>query len=168
MNCQERAEVTAKDIARTLSTEGTRERPLDVIAGFVQKALEDHTDQVYLERAKLLAMVTRFAAWFQVPCGFGEHSLEDASWDPAWRTIVYVDLPSGQISFHIHERDRALFKHLKPYAGAWDGHSTDTKWCRVVDFIDYAVLSIELTSPRLSVQMDGAVAARAEVKENPL
>lgn len=51
--------------------------------------------------------------------------------DGVW-TAVYVDLPTGQVSWHYGPRDAWLFAHL-PVAPAnpWDGHDTRTKYARL-------------------------------------
>ena len=42
--------------------------------------------------------------------------------EPAW-PVVYIDLPTGQVSWHITE-----------YPGEWDGHSTEEKYARIAAF----------------------------------
>lgn len=46
--------------------------------------------------------------------------------EPDW-PVLYIDLPTGQISYHI---PRELYERLpnRPeYSGAWDGHTDDEK-----------------------------------------
>lgn len=47
-------------------------------------------------------------------------------------TVVIVYLPTGQLSWHIHDDDRGLFAHVpEGDPGMWDGHSTHLKYARV-------------------------------------
>lgn len=42
--------------------------------------------------------------------------------EPAW-PVVYIQLPTGQVSWHMPEHE------------PWDGHGVDEKWRRVQQFI---------------------------------
>ena len=72
----------------------------------------------YDERMHLVAALARL-----YPSGIRQTTIDD--WNPAWRGCVYIDLPSGQISYHYHTRHAALFRDLPPYDQAWDGHTKD-------------------------------------------
>jgi hypothetical protein len=75
----------------------------------------------YRERAHLVALLAA-----QYPAEFREDP-EDDEW-----SIVYIDLPTGQASWHIHPRDVDLFPHVKfGTAAEWDGHSTEEKYRRI-------------------------------------
>lgn len=50
-----------------------------------------------------------------------------------FENAVYIDTPSGQMSWHFHKDDAAAFAHLPPYPGEWDGHSTNDKYRRLLD-----------------------------------
>lgn len=75
-------------------------------------------DQVYLERNHLVAALARL-----FPSGTKYTNIED--WNPEWHGCVYIDLPSGQISYHFHDSHTHLFAGLPPYQGEYDGHSKD-------------------------------------------
>lgn len=75
----------------------------------------NETDQAYLERNHLVAALSRL-----YPSGVLQTKIP--GWDKAWHGCVYIDLPTGQISYHFHESQAALFAHLGPYVGEWDGH----------------------------------------------
>lgn len=52
------------------------------------------------------------------------------------RTVVYVDTPQGQLSWHLADADVTLFGQVPRVAAdderaRWDGHSTDEKYQRV-------------------------------------
>jgi hypothetical protein len=55
---------------------------------------------------------------------------------PDW-PVLFVELPTGQVSWHISPDDVGLFRHVRrtmagmPDAPVWDGHTTDEKYARV-------------------------------------
>ena len=92
-----------------------------------EQELHEVQNAIYSERNKLVALLSCL-----FPSGF---SL-DESQDVGWRYVVYIDLPSGQVSFHIPDAEfDELFKDLPKYAGQWDGHDSTTKWERVAEFV---------------------------------
>lgn len=72
-------------------------------------------DQAYAERAHLVAAL---ACLF--PSGIRRTSIE--GWKPAWHGCVYIDLPSGQISYHYHDSQAHLFEMFPPYEKPYDNH----------------------------------------------
>jgi len=48
--------------------------------------------------------------------------------------IMFIDLPTGQISYHIPRWEIDLSKWPR-YAGQWDGHSTEQKRVRLNEYI---------------------------------
>lgn len=95
--------------------------------GLTEQA-NDHAEamnSVYRERAQCVALIASMALTMGHKAG--------VVWDTfanAWH-IVYVDLPTGQVSWHFSEADAGLFAHLPTYDGVWDGHSTEEKYMRV-------------------------------------
>lgn len=86
-------------------------------------SLEGGIDAVYAERNRLVAALA--------------HLFANAAWrglDPSAPdfTIVYIDLPSGQVSWHIPDAEMVAFPPLplRDPTG-WDGHDTDTKYERL-------------------------------------
>ncbi len=84
------------------------------------------TDDVYTQRllaVRLLAVLCGFNY------GVGVDDNDDC--DEVWRNVVYIDLPQGQVSWHIAPRDLHIFEDFPMYSGKWDGtfNSSD------VDFI---------------------------------
>ena len=67
-----------------------------------------------------------------ISVGVGEHEGDD--WENDWRKVIYLELPTGQISFHIHDSESGMFSFLPKYFGKWDGHNTDQKWQRLFDW----------------------------------
>jgi hypothetical protein len=82
-------------------------------------------DAAYLERNKLVALL---AAIF--PSGIARTAIE--GWSDDWHGCVYIDFPWGQASWHYHDSQAHLFEHLPPYAGSWDGHTTEAKYEAIV------------------------------------
>lgn len=82
---------------------------------------ENAMTALYTERAQLVAALSKcFPA-----------SLEADPAEPDW-PVCLIDLPSGQVSWHIASGDLHLFDHLPRNAGrAWDGHDTPTKYARL-------------------------------------
>lgn len=78
----------------------------------------------YLERNRLVAALATC-----YPAGTARTAIE--GWAPEWHGCVYIDLPTGQASWHYHDSQHTLFAHLPPYAGTWDGHTTEEKYERV-------------------------------------
>lgn len=84
-------------------------------------------DLAYTERNKLVAALARLLgnAWI------AEHDRTDEQWDPEWRTIVFIEGPTGQLSWHLHDSDVPLFAGLPRGLNSWDGHTTPEKYERV-------------------------------------
>ncbi len=88
-------------------------------------------DSAYGERNKVVALLARMAVALGWRAGIGLHPLSDKAWEPDWRTIVFIDLPTGQATWHFHDSERRLLDGLPAYGEAWDGHSTGEKYRRV-------------------------------------
>lgn len=88
------------------------------------KEMEKSKDAAYAERNKLVVLLSKL-----FPAGLKETPIE--GWDPAWFWCVYIDLPTGQASWHIRKSELPMFSHLKLYKGEWDGHSTEEKYKRI-------------------------------------
>jgi hypothetical protein len=82
------------------------------------------SDCAYEERNRVVALLARL-----YPAGIKKTAIE--GWDPEWHGCVYVELPTGQCSWHFHDRDAHLFEGLPPYPGEWDGHTATEKYERI-------------------------------------
>lgn len=80
-------------------------------------------DQAYYERNQLVAALARL-----FPSGLRKTDVDACS---VWHNCVFIDLPTGQASWHFHEREAHLFAGLPEYTKPWDGHSTAEKYRRV-------------------------------------
>jgi hypothetical protein len=86
--------------------------------------LEAARDGAYTERNRLVAFLASIH-----PSGVKKTAIP--GWDEAWHGCVYIDLPTGQASWHFHDSEAHLFAHLPPYDGEWDGHTTEEKYERL-------------------------------------
>jgi hypothetical protein len=66
------------------------------------------------------------------PAGKKETAIE--GWSEDWHGCVYIDLPTGQASWHYHDSQAHLFDHLPEYQGEWDGHTTGEKYERLAGY----------------------------------
>ena len=85
-------------------------------------------EAVYRERNRLVALLATM-----YPSGIRPTQIE--GWDLAWNNCVYIDTPAGQMSWHYHDKDAAMFDHLPPYHKPWDGHSSEEKHHRLDELI---------------------------------
>ncbi len=89
-------------------------------------------DQAYHERDQLVALLANL-----FPSSLERHPDADTTWEDAWRWLVFVDLPTGQCSWHIHDSELPLFDHVPRLQGrTWDGHSTDEKYDRIRQYTE--------------------------------
>lgn len=61
----------------------------------------------------------------------GTRPTEIDGWDPEWNGCVYIDLPTGQVSYHYHSSEAHLFSDLPAYTKSWDGHDKATVHARL-------------------------------------
>jgi hypothetical protein len=98
------------------------------------------TVDAYRERTRCVAAI----AWLALRCGLraglGRHTPDpDPTWDPEWLAVVYVELPSGQVSWHVPDACRWLFEGLPHFDPGWDGHTLDTKHQRLDELRNGAI-----------------------------
>jgi NTP pyrophosphatase (non-canonical NTP hydrolase) len=91
-------------------------------------------DAVYKERDQCVALIARMALGLGYRVWLGQHP--NADWEDDWRTIVFIDLPTGQVSWHIHDSEREWFLRDLHYNSdlIWDGHDTAEKYHRVLEY----------------------------------
>lgn len=97
------------------------------------KELTEQKDNVYHERNMLVAALSKVYESY-----LGRHEESDTTWENDWRNIVYIYIPQMitrnqvQLSWHIHDSELELFKHLKyDHDIKWDGHTTEEKYMRL-------------------------------------
>lgn len=86
-------------------------------------------DAAYLERNRCVALLVRMALVLGLRAGLARTAIE--GWSAEWHGCVYIDLPTGQVSWHYHDSQAHLFAGLPAYAAPWDGHDTPEKYRRV-------------------------------------
>ena len=86
--------------------------------------MHSRKDAAYLERNKVVAALARC-----FPSGIATTAIE--GWHKEWHGCVYIDLPTGQVSWHFHDSHAYLFEGLPPYTKPWDGHTTEEKYERL-------------------------------------
>lgn len=89
--------------------------------------LNNTKDAAYGERNKLVAYLTTL-----YPSHIAKHPEDDKDWDEEWRNIVIIETPKGQASWHVHDSDMVMFRHLGAEGKPWDGHTTEEKYERLV------------------------------------
>lgn len=91
-------------------------------------------DAAYNERDKCLVLLALMAQRIGLKVGMGLHvDKPGEEWDADWRNILFIDLPAGQVSWHIHESEARWFYFVGTYDGVWDGHTTEEKYQRVLE-----------------------------------
>lgn len=111
----------------------TKDEELEALHEAYAKLCDEHAEVVaakdgaYRERDRLVAALSKL-----FPSYLARHPA-DEPWEEDWRWIVYVDLPTGQASWHIHDSELDWFSHLRRQAHevAWDGHTTEQKYARL-------------------------------------
>lgn len=88
---------------------------------------KESKDSAYRERNMLVCALTKL-----FPAYLARHDESDESWERDWMWIVYIDLPTGQVSWHIHDSEFTKFSHLEIKENNWDGHNTERKYQRLL------------------------------------
>jgi hypothetical protein len=101
------------------------------------ETLKQVRDHAYRERNTLVAFLSHI-----YPAGLKATAI--AGWDEEWHGCVYIDLPTGQASWHYHNNEAHLFAHLPPYEKEWDGHSNEDKYERLTLAANHAKQTDEL------------------------
>lgn len=79
---------------------------------------KEDKDQAYFERNNVVAALARMYR-------SGVAKTNIPGWSDDWHGCVYIQLPSGQISYHFHDSQAYLFDGLPEFKGEWDGHDKD-------------------------------------------
>lgn len=78
----------------------------------------------YTERNMCISLIVRMA----IAQGLKTGVRPDTEWP-----VVFVELPSGQVSWHIpSEEFHKFFPSMNKYDGEWDGHTPEEKYRRVM------------------------------------
>lgn len=87
----------------------------------------------YSERNQLAAAMAKMAYNLGYAVSLGKHidQLGKPLWDPEWYNVVYVQMPGGQVSWHIHDSELCMFDWLQRRQVVYDGHTTNEKYERL-------------------------------------
>jgi len=80
---------------------------------------QQEKDEAYRQRNHLVAALARL-----FPSGIARTNIP--GWSSDWHGCCFIDLPTGQISYHYHDSQAFLFADLPPYQKEWDGHDKET------------------------------------------
>lgn len=106
----------------------------DIEKEISQEISEEVTDtsDVYTERNKCIAL----SAWLAKQLGFDTWIGIDKEQEKEWQNVVYIQLPTGQVSWHISETEMGLLNFLsKDESKSWDGHDSIEKYKRIESLI---------------------------------
>lgn len=110
-------------------------RQIDALETQLQVALadtrrvEEAKDNAYAERNKVVIALAHLAQ--QQGCRVGLDRTAIEGWEPEWHNCLYIDLPTGQVSWHFHDRELPQLADIGAYPGQWDGHTTEEKYERL-------------------------------------
>lgn len=76
----------------------------------------DKLNEIYSERMIVVCMLAKMSG-----CNYGLGKDDNVDWEDEWRNVVYIDLPEGQVSWHIAPQDMHMFDDFPAYQGKWDG-----------------------------------------------
>ncbi len=114
-------------------------------------------DEAYRERNYLVAALARL-----FPSGIRKTAIP--GWEVDWHGCVYIDLPSGQISYHYHDSQDYLFDGLAAYTKDWDGHDKDAVHDRLIRLDCPISREHEAEIERLKFNWEEEIAAYKDVK----
>ena len=87
-------------------------------------------DDAYFDRNQAVMLAACFACITGREVGWQENP-EDPEWP-----ILYVDLPTGQVSWHMPRSQRVLGPGaLGEYPFKWDGHTVEEKRRRIAEYL---------------------------------
>lgn len=86
---------------------------------------QEQLNNVYWERNQLVAYLTHTHAAYI----YSENNKE-IKWEGSY-FLVFIILPEGQASWHVHKDELKYFAHLSLLNLPWDGHTTEQKYKRM-------------------------------------
>jgi hypothetical protein len=114
--------VKSTDSARIVGAYLLAQQPAQELNALAE--MEARKDAAYLERNQVVAALAKC-----FPSGIAKTAIE--GWSEDWHSCVYINLPTGQASWHYHDSQAYLFSDLPVYKGEWDGHTTEEKYARI-------------------------------------
>jgi hypothetical protein len=101
--------------------------------------MDDHSASRELELANLeaerLILISMLTRCF--PSLIRSHDPDESGVDTSFGWVIFIALPTGQVSFHVPEESRkSWFSHVGvARLPVWDKHDAEEKWHRVTEFI---------------------------------
>lgn len=92
---------------------------------------DSEIDNIYTERAWCVIGLARAAKAAGCCVGFRNDPDLDDGGPPALWPVLFIDLPTGQVSWHLTVEDRLRAPDIGTYLGTWDGHDTAEKYRRL-------------------------------------
>ncbi|MBD1995310.1 hypothetical protein H6G00_01525 [Leptolyngbya sp. FACHB-541] len=111
----------------------TQEELAQTLQPFLEKQaaekaeLEARIEQLHWERNCCISLIAQMAECLKLTIGLGADPKE-----PEW-PVVFLELPSGQVSWHVPMSEIDNFSFLGAYFYGWDGHTTEEKYDRVLN-----------------------------------
>jgi len=90
---------------------------------------ESEAEKLYTERAQCVIALARAASALGCRVGFREDP--DLGSATAQWPVLFIDLPTGQVSWHLTVEDRRSAVDIGAYLGEWDRHDTPEKYRRL-------------------------------------
>lgn len=111
------------DVAEQLAQANQRIKELEIELDMAQDAVDVYKHRIeraYTERSYATAALARMALRAGYDAGTG---VDDTPGMEEFSTILYVDTPAGQVSWHYKDDDAWLLEGLPSYTKGWDGTS---------------------------------------------
>jgi len=72
------------------------------------------------------------------PSCMSHHEADESGIENYWGWVVYMDIPTGQVSFKVGDDADSCtwFSHIKRVASPWDKHEKEEMILRIADFIN--------------------------------
>lgn len=93
---------------------------------------------LYAERAQCALALARAAQALGYFVGFRHDPAMDSTEAALW-PVLFIDLPTGQVSWHLSVEDRLSANDIGDYNGTWDRHNTAEKYRRLAAWRPKAV-----------------------------
>ncbi len=98
------------------------------------KQLYSEKNGAYKQRNECVAMMAKMA--IQLGYDVWQHKTTIEGWDKAWHNCVYIELPTGQVSWHFHDSEAQLFSFVSEKSNKlWDLHDNEIKLLRMKRYL---------------------------------
>lgn len=132
INSSELATAKSSVVAAEFATLDCQAQDALQLAGETIQKLEDVIFNLEKEKNLILCLLTK-----DHPSMICPHVKHESGWDHQDGWVLYINLNSGQVSFHIDDHIKSLVSKTTTLAkfNVWDGHDLETKWKRVIEHI---------------------------------